>query len=111
MSNIDVKELSATSAMLTSKKYGQCRQIKIDVGDQCRRMVSRHCINIVYICIHVDDIGKEISFGHECSDTHQLFTDNLGRTFGGFGFGIFLTANGLLVKGHIIGWNSEDYMT
>lgn len=53
----------------------------------------------------VDDIGKEISFGHECSDTHQLlkFTDNLGRTFGGFGFGIFLTANGLLVKGHIIG--------
>lgn len=49
----------------------------------------------------VDDIGKEISFGHE----HQLlkFTDNLGRTFGGFGFGIFLTANGLLIKGHIIG--------
>lgn len=33
----------------------------------------------------VDDIGKEISFGHECSDTHQLFTDNLGRTFGGSG--------------------------
>lgn len=49
----------------------------------------------------VDDIGKEIIFGHE----HQLlkFTDNLGRTFGGFGFGIFLTANGLLIKGHIIG--------
>lgn len=96
---------------VTSKKYRQYRHIKIDAGDQCRWMVSRHCINTVNICIHVDDIGKEISFGHECSDTHQLFTDSLGRTFGGFGFGIFLTANGLLVKGHIIGWNSEDYMT
>lgn len=62
--------------MLTSKKYWQCRQIKIDAGDQCRRVGSRHSFNIVYICIHADDIGKEISFGHECSDTHLLFTDN-----------------------------------
>lgn len=45
--------------MLTSKKYGQCRLIKIDAGDQCRLMGSRHSFNIVNICRHVDDIGKD----------------------------------------------------
>lgn len=49
----------------------------------------------------VDDIGKEISFGYE----YQLlkFIDNLGRIFGGFGFGIFFIVNGFLIKGYIIG--------
>lgn len=69
-----------------------------------------YSFNIVYICIYVDDIGKEISFGYECSDIYLLFIDNWGRIFVGFGFGIFFIVNGFLEKGYIFGWSFENYM-
>lgn len=58
-------------------------------------------VSILFTYAYMLMISEKISFGHECSDTHELFTDSLGRTSGGFG--IFLTSNGLLVKGHIFG--------
>lgn len=56
-------------------------------------------VSILFTYAYMLTISGNISFEHECSDPHLLFTDSLHRTPGWFG--IFLTSNGLLVKGHI----------